>query len=293
MRRLAGWVRRWYGARPLHLLALLAAFALAGYAVRGVVAAGQWRGFALWFAVAIVGHDLLLFPLYSLADLSLRRLLPGQAGPPRRRRGRAAGPRGLQPRRPPALAPRTFLSPKRGSTTPTRPRQRLQPRRAQPGALRPGQRGPAPVQLWSSQLWSSPHRSSPHRSSPHRSCPHRPAHTGPAHTGSGRPAGHQLHTGARRLLLLLLLVWFPLILGLSVAHLPSGQRPGHEPLSGPVAGRYRSAVRRLGGELRGRAAPLPRPRSPGPPQPPYGHVTGPAEPRGRGRARLPTSAPPL
>jgi hypothetical protein len=63
----------------LHLLALLAAFALAGYAVRGVVAAGQWRGFALWFAIAIVGHDLLLFPLYSLADLSLRRLLPGRS----------------------------------------------------------------------------------------------------------------------------------------------------------------------------------------------------------------------
>ena len=78
-RALAGWVRRWYGADPLHLLALLAAFALAGYAVRGVVAAGQWRGFALWFAVAIVGHDLLLFPLYSLADLSLRRLLPGRS----------------------------------------------------------------------------------------------------------------------------------------------------------------------------------------------------------------------
>lgn len=73
----AGWVRRWYGANPLHLLALLAAFALAGYAVHAVQAAGQWTGFAEWFAVAIIGHDLLLFPLYSLADLSLRHLLPG------------------------------------------------------------------------------------------------------------------------------------------------------------------------------------------------------------------------
>lgn len=75
-RRLSGWVRRWYGANPLHLLALLAAFALAGYAVRAVIAAGQWRGFAVWFLIAIVAHDLLLFPLYSLADLPLRRLLP-------------------------------------------------------------------------------------------------------------------------------------------------------------------------------------------------------------------------
>jgi hypothetical protein len=74
-----GWVRRWYGAHPLHLLALLAAFGLAGYAVHAVVAAGQWRGFAVWFLVAIIGHDLLLFPLYSLADLSVRRLLPRRA----------------------------------------------------------------------------------------------------------------------------------------------------------------------------------------------------------------------
>jgi hypothetical protein len=77
VRRVSGWVRRWYGANPLHLLALLAAFALAGYAVHAVMAAGQWTGFAEWFAVAIIGHDLLLFPLYSLADLSLRHLLPG------------------------------------------------------------------------------------------------------------------------------------------------------------------------------------------------------------------------
>jgi hypothetical protein len=77
-------IRRWYGAHPLHLLALLAAFALAGYAVRAVIATGQFRGFAIWFAVAIVGHDLLLFPLYSLADLSVQRLLPWGAA---RRRG--------------------------------------------------------------------------------------------------------------------------------------------------------------------------------------------------------------
>jgi hypothetical protein len=69
-------LRGWYGASPLHLLALLAAFALTGYALRAVVVAHQWRGFAVWFIFAIIGHDLLLFPLYSLADLSVRRLLP-------------------------------------------------------------------------------------------------------------------------------------------------------------------------------------------------------------------------
>ena len=45
--------------------------------MHAVITAGQWTGFAVWFAVAIIGHDLLLFPLYSLADLSLRHLLPG------------------------------------------------------------------------------------------------------------------------------------------------------------------------------------------------------------------------
>lgn len=87
-----GRMRRWYGAHPLHLLALLAAFALAGYAVRAVVVAGQWQIVALWFLVAIVGHDLLLFPLYSLADLSLRRLLPRRAGGAANAPDRAASP---------------------------------------------------------------------------------------------------------------------------------------------------------------------------------------------------------
>ena len=84
-------IRHWYGANPLHLLALLAAFALAGYAVRAVIAAGQIRGFAIWFAVAIIGHDLLLFPLYSLADLSVQRLLPWR-GPGNQPRQAPPGP---------------------------------------------------------------------------------------------------------------------------------------------------------------------------------------------------------
>jgi hypothetical protein len=91
-RSLTSRIRHWYGAHPLHLLALLAAFALAGYAVRAVVAAGQFRGFAIWFAVAIVGHDLLLFPLYSLADLSVQRLLPWGAARRRASRRTATAP---------------------------------------------------------------------------------------------------------------------------------------------------------------------------------------------------------
>ena len=65
MRRLL----RWYGANPLHLLALLGCFALAGYAAVRLVPSRP-LGVAVWFAGAVVGHDLLLVPLYSLADRS-------------------------------------------------------------------------------------------------------------------------------------------------------------------------------------------------------------------------------
>ena len=65
MRRLL----RWYGANPLHLLALLGCFALAGYAAAQLVPSRP-LGVAVWFLGAAVAHDLLLVPLYSLADRS-------------------------------------------------------------------------------------------------------------------------------------------------------------------------------------------------------------------------------
>jgi hypothetical protein len=89
-------LRRWYGAPLRHLLALLASFALAGYATQAVAAAGQWRGFALWFAAAIAVHDLLLFPVYSGADRMLRRFL--------RRAGSGRSPRAAGPGACPASA---------------------------------------------------------------------------------------------------------------------------------------------------------------------------------------------
>jgi hypothetical protein len=65
-------VARAYGASPLHLLALLAGFAVAGYAVSHVVHEPMLVRIIVWFLAAIVGHDLILFPLYALADRSLR-----------------------------------------------------------------------------------------------------------------------------------------------------------------------------------------------------------------------------
>jgi hypothetical protein len=61
---------RWYGASPLHLLALLACFGLAGYAAARLVPSRPLSVIA-WFLGAVIGHDLLLMPLYSLADRSV------------------------------------------------------------------------------------------------------------------------------------------------------------------------------------------------------------------------------
>jgi hypothetical protein len=62
-------ITRWYGANPLHLLAFLACFALAGYAAFQLVPSHP-VGVAVWFVGAVIGHDILLFPLYSIADRS-------------------------------------------------------------------------------------------------------------------------------------------------------------------------------------------------------------------------------
>jgi hypothetical protein len=64
------WFRRWYGANPLHLLAMIGCFALAWYAGADLLHAKP-VGVAVWFAGAVVGHDLILMPLYALADKSV------------------------------------------------------------------------------------------------------------------------------------------------------------------------------------------------------------------------------
>ena len=59
--------QRWYGAHPLHLLAMLAGFALSGYAATYLFRDQAMR-VATWFVGAAVIHDLLLFPLYAIVD---------------------------------------------------------------------------------------------------------------------------------------------------------------------------------------------------------------------------------
>ena len=80
-------LKRLYGANPLHLLTLLACFALVGYVI-SVLGPHQlwnskvwWHSILIWFVGAIVLHDLVLFPFYALADRSLAagwRAITGQ-----------------------------------------------------------------------------------------------------------------------------------------------------------------------------------------------------------------------
>ena len=70
---------RLYGSHPLHLLTLITGFGLAGYVVSTIKpvtlwnAHVWWQSIVVWFAAAIVAHDLLLFPIYAFLDRLLLR----------------------------------------------------------------------------------------------------------------------------------------------------------------------------------------------------------------------------
>lgn len=84
---LAGFVRL-YGSRPLHLLTLIAGFALVGYVVATVKPVTLWnprvwwQSIAVWFAAAVIAHDLVLFPIYALVDRMLVARPAARAHPP-------------------------------------------------------------------------------------------------------------------------------------------------------------------------------------------------------------------
>src|SRR5262249_38838962 len=66
-----------YGEKPWHLLVHAAAFAIAGYALAQILSGRFVDNFLFWFLGAALLHDLVLLPLYSLADwLARRRLDP-------------------------------------------------------------------------------------------------------------------------------------------------------------------------------------------------------------------------
>ncbi|MFF4121098.1 hypothetical protein [Streptomyces sp. NPDC001714] len=63
---------------PLQILLLACSFALAAYAGLRLLS-GDWLGVALWVVGAALLHDLVLLPLYALADRAVARGL-GAAG---------------------------------------------------------------------------------------------------------------------------------------------------------------------------------------------------------------------
>ena len=74
MRSLLGRFRALYGSHPLHLLIMLAGFAVLGYIVVTIKPQTLWnpqvwwQSIAVWFAAAVIAHDLVLFPVYAVAD---------------------------------------------------------------------------------------------------------------------------------------------------------------------------------------------------------------------------------
>ena len=63
-----------YGASPSHALVLLGCLALAGYTASFLLGDPALLRVLGWFVGAAVVHDLLLFPLYALADRVIGRL---------------------------------------------------------------------------------------------------------------------------------------------------------------------------------------------------------------------------
>ena len=62
------WLRHHYGAGPIHLISLVACLAFSGYLVTQVFTAPEAGRILLWFAGAASAHDLVLWPLYAVAD---------------------------------------------------------------------------------------------------------------------------------------------------------------------------------------------------------------------------------
>lgn len=58
--------RYYYGSGPMHLVAILASFSLAGWGLVEIFGGIHPTNVAIWLGGAVVAHDLVLLPLYSL-----------------------------------------------------------------------------------------------------------------------------------------------------------------------------------------------------------------------------------
>ncbi len=77
------WIRKRYGAHPLHLLLMLACFALAAYALIRIKDQGELAVTVVIFAAALLLHDFIGWPIYTWAD-RLAQKISGRRSPRRR-----------------------------------------------------------------------------------------------------------------------------------------------------------------------------------------------------------------
>ncbi|MGW5276187.1 hypothetical protein ACWEQP_27230 [Streptomyces sp. NPDC004044] len=73
--------REHYGSSPLHLLLVLASFALTGYAGIRLLSGGEPLMVVVWFIGAALLHDLVLLPLYTVTDRTAQTLLGDRREP--------------------------------------------------------------------------------------------------------------------------------------------------------------------------------------------------------------------
>lgn len=78
-------LRRAYGSGPFHLVTMATCFVISGYAIARLAGSSEPVLITAWFVAALLGHDFLLFPVYTLLDRAVaRRQGPGsRMSPPR------------------------------------------------------------------------------------------------------------------------------------------------------------------------------------------------------------------
>jgi hypothetical protein len=73
-------LRTAYGAHPVHLLSLLACFAVTGYVVTHLAGNPSLPRMLAWFGGALIAHDLIAFPIYTLGERATSRILARHDG---------------------------------------------------------------------------------------------------------------------------------------------------------------------------------------------------------------------
>jgi hypothetical protein len=68
------WIRKRYGAHPVHLLMMIACFAIAAYALTRIKDQGELAITVVIFAFALILHDFVGWPVYTWVDRLAQRL---------------------------------------------------------------------------------------------------------------------------------------------------------------------------------------------------------------------------